>query len=86
MNAQSLFVSSRENSTFVTKKAYFLLRQQVTTFLFQLRELLYTGHIKHNVADDVLRPFVMYLEHLNTLPITDIIHTVHSTLGNQVNF
>lgn len=80
-----MFVSSRENSTFITKKSYFSLRHQVTTFLFQLRELLYTGQIKHNVADDVLRPFVMYLEQLNTLPITDILHTVHSTLGNQVN-
>lgn len=85
VNAQSLFVSSRENSTFITKKSYFSLRHQVTTFLFQLRELLYTGQIKHNVADDVLRPFVMYLEQLNALPVIDILHTVHSTMGNQVN-
>lgn len=27
----------------------------------------------------------MFLEDLNALPIADILHTVHSSIGNQVN-
>lgn len=79
-------MSSRENSSFVTKKSYFTLRQQTTTFLFQLRHLLFTGRIKYNVVEDLLRPFAPYLEQLNALPIVDVLHTIHSTLGNDVSF
>lgn len=61
------------------------MRQQTTTFLFQLRHLLYTGRLKYNVIEDLLRPFTIYLEQLNTLPIVDVLHTIHSTLGNEVN-
>lgn len=84
MNIQSLIVSSRENSTFATKKSYLSLRQQVTIFLFQLRELLYIGRVKHNYFEESLKSFAMYMEQLNTLPICDVLHTVHSTLGNEV--
>lgn len=84
MNVQTLIVSSRENTTFVTKKSYFLMRQQTSTFLFQLRHLLFTGRIKHNIVEDLLRPFALYLEQLNALPIVDVLHTIHSTLGNEV--
>lgn len=86
MNVQTLLMSSRENSSFVTKKSYFTLRQQTTTFLFQLRHLLFTGRVKHNVIEDLLRPFAPYLELLNALPIVDVLHTIHSTLGNDVKF
>lgn len=60
------------------------MRQQTTTFLFQLRHLLFTGRIKHDVVEDLLRPFALYLEQLNALPIIDVLHTIHSTLGNEV--
>lgn len=86
MNVQMLLASSRENSTFVTKKNYFLMRQQTTTLLFQLRHLLYTGRLKYNIIEDLLRPFTIYLEQLNTLPIVDVLHTIHSTLGNEVSY
>lgn len=84
VHVQMLTVSSRENSTFVTKKSYFSMRQQTTTFLFQLRQLLFTGRIKHNVVEELLRPFALYLEQLNALPIVDVLHTIHSNLGNEV--
>lgn len=84
MNIQTLIVSSRENTTFVTKKSYLSMRQETTVFLFQLRHLLFTGRIKQNVIEDLLRPFSLYLEQLNTLPIIDVLHTIHSTLGNAV--
>lgn len=84
MNIQTLIVSSRENTTFVTKKSYLSMRQETTVFLFQLRHLLFTGRIKRNVIEDLLRPFSLYLEQLNTLPIIDVLHTIHSTLGNAV--
>lgn len=80
---QTLFVSSRENSMFMTRSSYFSLRQQTTTFLFQLRQLLYTGRIKYNIAETLLRPLATYLEQLNALPIVDVLHTIHSTLGNE---
>lgn len=86
MNVQMLLASSRENSTFVTKKSYFQMRQQTTSFLFQLRHLLYTGRLKYDVIEDLLRPFTLYLEQLNTLPIVDVLHTIHSTVGNEVRF
>lgn len=85
MNIQMLLASSRENSTFVTRKSYFLMRQQTTSLLFQLRHLLYTGRLKYNAIEDLLRPFSLYFEQLNGLPIVDVLHTVHSTLGNEVN-
>lgn len=86
MNVQMLLASSRENSTFVTKKSFFSMRQQTTTFFFQLRHLLYTGRLKYDVIEDLLRPFTLYLEQLNALPIVDVLHTIYSTLGNEVNF
>lgn len=86
MNIQMLLAASRENSSFVAKKAYFVMRQQTTSFLFQLRHLLYTDRLKYNVIEDLLRPFTLYLEQLNTLPIVDVLHTIHSTLGNEVSF
>lgn len=81
-----LTVSSRENSTFVPNKSYFLMRQQTTAFLFQLRHLLFTGRVKHNVIDELLQPFALYLEQLNALPIVDVLHSIHSTLGNEASF
>lgn len=60
------------------------MRQETTVFLFQLRHLLFTGRIKRNVIEDLLRPFSLYLEQLNTLPIIDVLHTIHSSLGNAV--
>lgn len=62
------------------------MRQQTTTFLFQLRHLLYNGRLKHNIIEDLLRPFALYLEQLNTLPIVDVLHTIHSTHGNEVRY
>lgn len=85
MNVQTLIVSSRENSTFVTKKCYFSMRQQTTAFLFQLRHLLFTGRLKHNIIEDLFRPFALYLEQLSALPIVDVLHTIHSTVGNEVS-
>lgn len=68
---------------FVTKSSFFSMRQQTTIFLFQLRQLIYTGRIKYNVAESLLRPLSIYLEQLNTLPIVEVLHTIHSTLGNE---
>lgn len=85
MNIQTLTVSSRENTTFVTKKSYLSMRQETTIFLFQLRHLLFTGRVKHNVVEELLRPFSLYLEQLNTLPIIEVLHTVHSSRGNDVS-
>lgn len=86
MNIQTLIALSRENSTFVTRKSVFSLRQQTTTFLFQLRHLLFTARIKQDIVGDLLRPFGLYFEQLNALPIVDALHTIHSTQGNEVSF
>lgn len=85
MNIQTMIAAARENSTFVAKKNFFELRKQVTSFLFQLRKLLYAGQVRHSAAEGILRPLTIYLDHLATLPIADIIHTTYSSRGNEVN-
>lgn len=84
MNAQAMIVLSYKNNTIVMKNRCFKMRQQNTTFFFQLRHLLYTGRIKYDVVDTLLRPFQVYMEQLNALPIVDVLHTIHSTEGNEV--
>lgn len=66
------------------KQRCFKLRQQNTIFLFQLRHLLYTGRIKYELAESLLRPFHLYMEQINALPIVDVLHVLHSTEGNEV--
>lgn len=79
-----LIVSSRESSSFMTRKNFYLLRHQVTEVLFQLRQLLYSGKIKNNAVDTLTRSLSIYLEFLSALPIIDVIHTIHSSTGNEV--
>lgn len=86
VNIQMLIVSSRENSSFITRKNFYLLRRQVTEVLFQLRQLLYSGKIRSNSVDLLIRPLYNYLEFLSALPIIDVIHTVHSSIGNEVRY
>lgn len=76
-------VSSRENSSFITKKSFHTLRVQTTTFLFQLRQLLYTGRVKYATVDALIKPLNIYMEHLCALPIADVLHTIHSSVGNE---
>lgn len=67
------------------KKNCFQLRRQVTTFLFQLRKLLYCRLLKCAMANEIIRPLAVYFEHLSALPIADILHNTHSSLGNEVS-
>lgn len=57
----------------------------MTTFLFQLRKLLHCGLLKCAAANEIVRPLAIYFEHLSALPIADILHNTHSSLGNEVS-
>lgn len=59
------------------------MRVQTSTFLFQLRQLLYTGRVKNTTVDALLKPLAIYVEHLCALPIADVLHTIHSSIGNE---
>lgn len=77
-------VSSRENSSFIAKKSFLTLRLQASIFLFQLRQLLYSGRIKHASTDTLIKPLAIYSEHMCALPIVDVLHTLYSSIGNEV--
>lgn len=84
-NIQILYASSLENTTFVTKRNFFQVREQVTVFLYQLRQLIYADRIKAQTVGQYIRPISIYFDNLSTLPIADVLHSVHSNLGNEVN-
>lgn len=85
MNAQTLIASSRPNSTYVTRRNFFELRKQITTFLFQVRKLIYSRLLKCNKANEIISPLDQYFGHLSALPIADILHNTHSSIGNEVS-
>lgn len=52
--------------------------------MFQLRQMVYSGRIKHTTVDTLIKPLAIYMEHLCALPIADVFHTIHSSIGNEV--
>lgn len=84
VNIQILHVSSRENATFVSKKPFFTLRQQVSTLLFQLRQLVLSEKIHYSIVEEEIATITGYLDHLNALPIASVFHAVQSVKGNEV--
>lgn len=66
------------------RRNFFELRKQITTFLFQLRKLIYSGLLKSIKANEIIHPISIYFDHLSALPIADILHNTHSTIGNEV--
>lgn len=84
LNAQAMIVLSYKSNSIVMKQRCFKMRQQNTTFLFQLRHLLFTERIEYDTAETLLRPFHLYLEQINALPIIDALHALYSIDGNEV--
>lgn len=84
VNIQILHVSSRENAAFVANKPFVVLRQQVSTLLFQLRQLVICEKLHYSAVDEEIQPLTAYLDHLNALPIASVFHAVQSEKGNEV--
>lgn len=86
MNIQILHVSSRENASFSERKSFFLIRQQVSTLFYQLRQLIICENIHYEIVEAKIQPIAAYLDNLNALPIANVFHTVHSDKGNEVKY
>lgn len=68
----------------MAKKPFFVLRNQVSQLLFQLRQLIIVEMLHYSVVDEGIEPLTAYLDHMNALPIAGVFHVVHSEKGNEV--
>lgn len=84
MNIQTLHSSSRENTTFVTRNNFFVLRKQVTTFLYQLRQLIVSERMHYDLIEQDFNLISTYLNQLNALPIAKVLHSLYNEKGNEV--